>query len=490
MKKRILSFLTILCMITVLLPMNMATVSAYTGTKYGDYLYYRASNGEIAITDCDKSATDIVIPSTIDGQKVTSINYEAFKNCSSLTNITIPDSVTSIANQAFQYCSSLTSITIPDSVTSIGYNAFWGCSDVTSITIGNGVTNLGENAFNKTSFYDNESNWDNDVLYIGNHLIKAKESLSGKYTVKNGTKCIGSKAFYSCSITSISIPDSIIGFSYDAFAGCRLNSVNITDIAAWCNIKFDNDFSNPIRMAQTLYIDDNLVKDLVIPDSVTNIGDYAFVTCRSMTGITIPNKVTHIGKGAFYYCDKLKNVYYNGTETDWNKILISDLNTHLTDVSRTYFAYIHIFDKDGNKVIDTMQNMGESIDLSNIEISGGYIITKLYKDKAMTKEYSLDTPINENLSLYAELVKFEGTKTTVSADGKTFTIKPINIANGNTVILALYNGEEFVTMQSAVYSGKDIPFTVTDDYTTAKVMVWNNLDDITPICDVEIVKYN
>lgn len=81
-----------------------------------------------------------------------------------------------------------------------------------------------------------------------------------------------------------------------------------------------------------------------------------------------------------------------------------------------------------------------------------------------------------------------GQKPPFSADGKTFTIKPINIENGNTVILALYNGEELVTMKSAVYSGKDIPFPIADDYTTATVMVWNNLDDIMPMCDVEIVK--
>ena len=86
------------------------------------------------------------------------------------------------------------------------------------------------------------------------------------------------------------------------------------------------------------------------------------------------------------------------------------------------------------------------------------------------------------------VVKFEGTKTVVSEDGKSFTITPINIETGNTVILALYDGEKFVEMQSAVYSGEAIPFTTPKAYTNAKVMIWNSLTSLKPVCEVEIVK--
>ena len=86
------------------------------------------------------------------------------------------------------------------------------------------------------------------------------------------------------------------------------------------------------------------------------------------------------------------------------------------------------------------------------------------------------------------IIKFEGTKTEVSEDKKSFTITPINIENGKTVILALYNGEQFVGLQSAVYTGEVVPFTTTKTYTKAKVMVWDDLMNLTPICDVETIE--
>ncbi|MDO4831688.1 MAG: hypothetical protein Q4A46_09480, partial [Clostridia bacterium] len=80
------------------------------------------------------------------------------------------------------------------------------------------------------------------------------------------------------------------------------------------------------------------------------------------------------------------------------------------------------------------------------------------------------------------------TKTTVSPDGKMFNIKPAEIANGNTVILTLYNGNYFVEMQSQIYDGTDIPFITDKAYTSAKVMVWDNISKAEPVCDVEFVK--
>jgi len=205
---------------------------------------------------------DIVIPSTYNNLPVTSIGYGAFENCTSLTSVTIPDNVTSIGNLAFRNCTSLTNVTIPDSVTSIGYEAFRNCTSLTSVTIPDNVTS------------------------------------------------IGMETFYGCtSLTSITIPNSVTSIKSSAFYGCsKLEEVHISDIGAWCNISFSNYYTNPLHYANNLYLNGELVTELVIPDTVKEIKDYAFYYYTSLTNVTIPDSVTSIGYEAFYNCRNLTSV--------------------------------------------------------------------------------------------------------------------------------------------------------------------------------------
>ena len=121
---------------------------------------------------------------------------------------------------------------------------------------------------------------------------------------------IGTGAFSGeTGVTSITIPDNITEMKTNAFYNCiNLKRVYITDIAAWCGILFAQG-GNPLRYAQNLYVNNSLITELVIPDGVTSIGQYAFNNCSNLTSITIPDSITEIGGEAFYNCINLKRVY-------------------------------------------------------------------------------------------------------------------------------------------------------------------------------------
>ena len=153
------------------------------------------------------------------GKGVTNIGEGVFDSCSALTSITLPDSIVNISDWMFHKCTNLTYITIPSGVTSIGKRAFYDCESLRIIDIPDGVTNIGSDAFTYTAYYKNTANWENGVLYIGNHLIKS--TASGEYTIKEGTRSIASGAFSDCkNLTSVVIPTSLKAIGKGAFDGC------------------------------------------------------------------------------------------------------------------------------------------------------------------------------------------------------------------------------------------------------------------------------
>lgn len=130
--------------------------------------------------------------------------------------------------------------------------------------------------------------------------------------IPNGVTSIGMNAFDCCSLSSITIPSSIAYIDEDAFRVSVLTSVHIFDLSAWCKIYFsfggEATSSNPLSYADHLYLNGKEIKDLVIPDGVTSISDYAFVGCSCFTSVIIPNSVTSIGKYAFDYCKGLTTI--------------------------------------------------------------------------------------------------------------------------------------------------------------------------------------
>ena len=264
------------------------TIIPNSVTAISEYAFFRCSG-----------LTSVTIPNS-----VTSIGDGAFCDCTGLTFVSIPNSVTSIGYNTFYYCSGLTSVTIPNSITSIGDRAFEGCSGLTSVTIGNSVTTIGEFAFYGCSKITSVT-IPNSVTSIGNYAFYNCSGLSS-VTIPNSVTSIGYGAFANCSgLTSVTIPNSVTSISEFAFGGCSgLTSVTVDKN----NGTYDSrDNCNAIIHTSTnkLIVGCN---NTIIPNSVTSIGDNAFLVCSGLTSVTIPNSVTSIGKYAFYNCSGLTSV--------------------------------------------------------------------------------------------------------------------------------------------------------------------------------------
>ena len=274
----------------------------YTGSvtipksvTYNSKTYSVTSIGENAFKNCS-ILTSVTIPNS-----VTSIGSEAFFGCSGLYSVTIPNSMTSIGWSVFGYCSGLTSVTIPNSVTSIGDYAFYGCSGLTSVTIPNSVTDIGESAFGHCMGLTSVS-IPNSVTSIGNSVFYGCSGLTSVSIPNNVTK-IGSCAFENCSgLTSITIPNSVYYIDDYAFSDCSgLTSINIPNSVT--------------IIGSGAFWGCSGLTSINIPDCVASIGYNAFHECSGLTSVTIPNSVKHISGNAFSGCSNLESIIVNSGNT-------------------------------------------------------------------------------------------------------------------------------------------------------------------------------
>ena len=307
----------------------------------GGYLTFDKKTG--TVTDCDSSVTKANIPHTIKGVTVTSIGGSAFRYCTSLKSVTIPDSVTSIGGWAFTDCASLTSVTIPDGVTSIGEYTFSWCTSLTSATIPDSVTSIGEFAFHNCKSLTSMT-IPRSVVSIGYDAFGWCESLTS-VTILDGVRSIGNSAFTDCkSLTSVTIPNSVTSIGRGAFSSCASltgiwvaegNSHYVSDASG---VLFNKDKTTLVQCPGAFAV-------YTIPGSVTSIGDDAFSGCASLTSVTIPDSVTSIGNYAFSCCGSLTDVYFTGTETAWNCITIGTANDALknANIHCNYASHTHSY---------------------------------------------------------------------------------------------------------------------------------------------------
>ncbi len=319
--------------------------------------------------EMNSNLTSIVIP-----DRIKSIGFFAFAGCENLASVTIGSGVEEIGNGAFEYtafqddktnwdgaalyigeyliatdntemsgeyeiksgtrlisdsafdnCYDLIGVTIPDSVQLIGDAAFATCYDLTNVTIPKSVTKIGDGVFSQCNLTEINVDVDNAVYMSDNGVVLSrdktelvaypKNKTDTSYIIPDGVRRIGKSTFNACgSLTEITIPDSVTEIDNHAFSGCGITSIVIPD-----SVKRIGDGAFSICTAMT---------SAVIGNGVEEIGDSAFFYCHGLVSVKVGSGVKRIGNSVFSGCDKLTDIYYNGTQEDWEKIAF---NYHQND---------------------------------------------------------------------------------------------------------------------------------------------------------------
>lgn len=310
---------------------------------------------------------------TLPGSLVTIGDY-AFRYCHSLESITIPNSVMQIGESAFEECA-LKSVVIPNSVTRIGRYAFNGCASLSQISFPEGLEYVGGGAFHNTAWYKSwgvELVYIGNLLYE----CKIGDNASGLIEIREGTTAICEGAFISCNVKNIKIPNSVEYIGSHAFDGSKwykswyesqpdgpiyigkvlydykgdvpdnlvvkdgttgitalpykiqsitipssvkylgngfvddFRCVYITDMSAWCSVEIYKDVFEDHKF--DIYLNGELVTELVVPEDVTEIKNYAFEGCGSLKSVIMGDNVVRIGLGAFEGCHALEDIYLTG----------------------------------------------------------------------------------------------------------------------------------------------------------------------------------
>ncbi len=343
------SLMLIIGVMSLTIPSKAATLTE------GDYEYEILEDGTAKITRYIGSDTEITIPSTLGGNKVTVIGDTAFMNCGKITKVTIPDGVTkigetgspnavygaffectalkeivipasvkSIAWCAFLRCTSLEQLNLPNGLEQIGWGAFEGCSSLDSVVIPASVTLMDYGVFGNCDLDNITVDPDNKNYYsVDNCLIDTRknELIQGCYNSKipDTVTSIGWNAFAGCKrLTSIVIPESVKNMGPQVFADCinleevvlpdGLATIALSEFRGCSSLQKINLPKSLLGIERYAFGECKQLKNITIPKGVKDIGTEAFYKCSGLQSVVIPDSVKDIGGSAFYECSGLESV--------------------------------------------------------------------------------------------------------------------------------------------------------------------------------------
>lgn len=316
-----------------------------------------------------------LLPSVTIPKSITTIGNDAFSDCENLTdiyfyadsciwkdsdiisssfvspifseavnNVTFGENVKCIPNYAFYGCSNISTITLPQTLKSIGRDAFGRCTKLTTISLPASLNKIGDFAFetctNLTDLYFNADSCTNCSMYAftGTNI--------SNLVIGENVKNIPSYAFYGLDkITSVSIPKSVTRIEHNAFSGCiGLKKAEFESLESLCNINFSNKESNPLAYAQHLYIAGEEITDLVIPETISQIGSFTFRDCTYLNSVSFPSSLKRVDREAFNGCINLTKTNFASIESLCDIYFSDDTSNPLYFTHKLFIAGEEITD--------------------------------------------------------------------------------------------------------------------------------------------------
>ncbi len=398
------------------------------------------------------------------------IPKRTFSQCYNLKEIILPDNLEVIENAAFAYCEKLKEINLPDSVTYIGSSAFAYCESLETIEIPDSVTYIGNDAFAYCESLKSV-NIPDSVTYMGAQVFLGCSSLTEAPFMKNATEINENDFLWCSSIRELTIPDTVTTLGTGCFAWCtglsKINwNKNLTSVAS---LAFQHC--------------DGLVQ-LELPDSIEAVGYRSFADCVHLTTVSLSQNTTVIGEGAFLNCPAITDVYYDGTEAQWNEMYIGKDNEALLNANIHFVTRLTYDANGGENAPEALNTDGEAVVSNQVPTRFGYI----FKGWAITQNswnpsYQPGDTLNLSdggMTLYAVWTPIEmGAR--IYDDGLLVSV--YNAPEGSQIVIACYEGDTLKYVDGVVVTEEQryhLPgdFTGYDD---VRVMLYEDFGSLKPL---------